>query len=56
MIEIKSGQNVILDGAHSIKGIGYSSFKIDKGGSLTIDGPSISNAQFIVEGKLNIVR
>lgn len=54
MIEIKSGQNVILDGAHSIKGIGYSSFKIDKGGSLTIDGPSISNAQFIVEGKLNI--
>ena len=44
-IEIKSGQNVILNGSHSIKGIGYSSFKIEKGGSLTIDGPIISNAQ-----------
>lgn len=51
-IEIKSGQNVILKGAHSIKGIGYSSFKIVKGGSLTIDGPSISNAQIITEGDL----
>lgn len=53
-IEIKSGQNVIIKGAHSIKGIGYSSFKIDKGGSLTIEGPSISNAQIIAEGKLNL--
>lgn len=53
-IEIKSGQNVIIKGTHSIKGIGFSSFKIDKGGSLTIDGPSISNAQIIAEGKLNL--
>lgn len=53
-IEIKSGQNVILKGAHGIKGIGYSSFIIAKGGSLTIDGPSISNAQTITEGDLTL--
>lgn len=53
-IEIKSGQNVILNGSHSIKGIGYSSFKIEKGGSLTIDGPIISNAQITTEGGLTL--
>ena len=53
-INIESGKNVVLKGGFKIKGIGFSSFKIEKGGSLTIDGPSISNAQIIVEGKLNI--
>ena len=51
---IKNGQNIALKGNGSLKGFGFNSIKIEKGGSLTIDGPSISNAQIIVEGKLNI--
>lgn len=53
-IEIKANQNIVLKGNKNIKGIGFSSIKIDKGGSLTIDGPSISNTQIIVEGKLSL--
>ena len=51
-INIASGKNVVLKGGFKIKGIGFSSFKVEKGGSLTIDGPSISNAQIITEGNL----
>ena len=54
IILIKNGQNISLKGNGSLKGFGFNSIKIEKGGSLTIDGPSISNAQIIVEGKLNI--
>ena len=53
-ILIKNGQNIVLKGNGSLKGFGFNSIKIEKGGSLTIDGTSISNAQIIVEGKLNI--
>lgn len=53
-IFIKKGQNIILKGKGNIKGIGFSSIKIMKGGSLTIDGPSLSNTQIIVEGNLNL--
>lgn len=41
---IKDGQTIILKGNKSLKGIGIESVKIDKGGKLVIDGPSISNA------------
>lgn len=53
-INIKSGKNIVLKGSSQIKGIGFSSFKVDKGGSLTINGPSISNAQIITKGDLTL--
>ena len=53
-IEINANQNIVLKGNKNINGIGFSSIKVHKGGSLTIDGPSIKNAQTIVEGKLNL--
>lgn len=48
---IKDGQNIILKGNKSIKGIGIESIKVDKDGKLVIDGPSISNAGFTINGE-----
>lgn len=48
---IKDGQTIILKGNKSLKGIGIESVKIDKGGKLVIDGPSISNAGFTINGE-----
>ena len=53
-ILIKANQHIELKGQGNIKGLGFDSFKVEKGGSLTIDGPTITNSQIIVEGKLNL--
>lgn len=51
---IKANQNIVLQGNGTIKGFGFNSIKVEKGGSLTIDGPTITNSQIIVEGTLNL--
>lgn len=53
-ILVNKNQNIVFKGKGSIKGIGFKSIKVMRGGSLTIDGPSLSNTQIIVEGKLNL--
>lgn len=51
-IIVKAGQNIILKGDNDINGIGIESIKVEKGATLTIDGPRFLNAGFNIEGEL----
>lgn len=53
-ISILKDRHIVLTGKGKITGFGLSSIQVAGGGSLTIDGPSLTNAQIEVEGKLEL--
>ncbi|MDK7188127.1 Spy0128 family protein, partial [Facklamia hominis] len=52
---VRKGQTLHLVGTGTLKGKGLDSIVVEEGGTLTIDGPTVSNAQVQVKGQLNIV-
>ncbi|WP_317586738.1 Cna B-type domain-containing protein [Trueperella bernardiae] len=52
---VPAGERVTLTGSGKISGNGSPLFTVEEGGTLTLSGPTFTNAQFSVAGDMNLV-
>ncbi|WP_051278421.1 Cna B-type domain-containing protein [Actinotignum schaalii] len=54
VLRVPAGTQLTLTGSGDVAGANLPAIQVDKGGSLTLAGPSFTKAQFVVEGTLTV--